>query len=151
MADEPVEPPGCLGLLGVLLVVPNPPLALGETIHGFLIDIGLPAVASQWRAPLHAVAGVVLDDRPAAPVAVEARVEVEDAGRVLAVDRPKPLELHHELRHHDGVVPVPEQRDLRVAVRVRRARRRRHRDVGAESEPARQLRDAAPLAELVGG
>jgi hypothetical protein len=113
------------------------------------IHTGPPAVAAERSAPLHAVAGILLDHQLAAPIAAEAGVEVEDPRWILAVDRLESLQLHHELRHHDRLIPFPQQRDLWVPLRVRGVRRCGHDDVRAQREPARQLYRPPPLPEFV--
>jgi hypothetical protein len=111
-----------------------------------VIVVGWCAVTALRGAPLHPVAGVVLEDRVLAPIPPEPGVEVEYPGRVLAVDGAQALELDHELGHHDGAVPLAHPRELRHVLPVRGARRADDGDGRARGEAAGEEDDPAPRA-----
>jgi hypothetical protein len=122
-----------------------------------LMVTGPSALTVLRSAPLHPVVGVLLNDRSAAPVPAEERIEVEDARRVIAVDRLEPLQLQYELRHHDRAVLRPQGHDLAVPLRVRWSVRRRRRRalVGEEADvrPSKSRRTkkfGSGLSETVG-
>ena len=116
-----------------------------------VIVVGWRPVTALRGAPLHPVAGVVLEDGVLAPVPPEPGVEVQYPGRLLPVDGAQALELDHELRDHDGAVPLAHPRELRHELPVRGARGADDGDGGARGEAAGQEDDPAARALGDGG
>lgn len=120
-------------------------------VTGLFVSSGLPALAPESLPPLHAVASVHLDDGLIAPIALQSRVEMQNAGGILAVDGLEALQLEHELGDHDGLVALAEGGDLGVVLRVRGVRAGDEGEVGAEGEAAGDEHEAAVGVEAGAG
>lgn len=110
--------------------------SLSSTRTSLLVGARPPALAPERGSPLAAESGVLLDHRPAAPVPTEARVEMEDPGRLVPVPVPSAPHLDGELRH--GVRGDP-------------PRRAHHRDVRPQPEAAGQREGIPRATELRAG
>lgn len=84
-----------------------------------VVVLGLQAVTALCGAPLHPVAGIVLDDGALAPVPPQPGVKVQYPGWVLAVNGAQALQLDHELRDVHGPVPLAHPGELRHVFLVR--------------------------------
>lgn len=116
-----------------------------------VVVLGWRPIAALRGAPLHPIAGIVLDDWSLAPIPSQPGVEVQYPGRVLTVDGAKPLKLDHELGDEHGAIPLAHPGQLRHVLLVGGPGRADDGDGGAGGEAAGQEDDPPARAHGDGG